>query len=224
MTKISIIIPAYNTDKYLSECIESVINQTLEDIEIICVNDGSTDGSLAILKNYASIDNRIIIINNENKGYGHSLNVGLDSAKGDYIGVVESDDFIRPNMYEELYNIAQESDAEIVKGDYLEIYGDGVNRRSIYHNICNDIGLYRKLIDPMENMEVFHVSMMTWEGIYKKGFLNKYKIRHNEMPVLLFRIMDSGFKRLRRHIRFILLIKITTACVATILNRLSIIW
>ena len=83
--KISVIVPVYNVEKYLSECLDSIINQTLKDIEIICVNDGSTDNSLSILKEYASKDNRIKIIDKENEGLGYTRKVGLDNATGDYI-------------------------------------------------------------------------------------------------------------------------------------------
>ena len=89
--KISVIIPVYNVEKYLSECLDSVISQTLKDIEIICVNDGSTDNSLQILKEYASKDTRIKIIDKENEGQGYARKVGLDVANGEYILFCDSD-------------------------------------------------------------------------------------------------------------------------------------
>ena len=119
MPKISILIPIYNVEKYLKECLDSVINQTLKDIEIICINDGSTDSCAEILKAYSLKDNRIKVINKENSGYGASMNMGLEEATGDYIGIVESDDFIKEEMFANLYKIATKDDAEIVKSDYF---------------------------------------------------------------------------------------------------------
>ena len=84
MAKVSIIIPTYNVEMYLVECMESVVNQTLKDIEIICINDGSTDGSLEILKSYAQKDDRIVLVDKENGGYGIGMNIGLDKATGEY--------------------------------------------------------------------------------------------------------------------------------------------
>ena len=102
--KISIIVPIYNTNKYLNECLISLQNQTLKDIEIICVNDGSTDNSLDIIMEYIN-DNRFIIINKNNSGYGDSMNQGLNFANGEYIGIVESDDFVDIEMFKSLYRI-----------------------------------------------------------------------------------------------------------------------
>ena len=110
MAKVSIIIPTYNVEMYLVECMESVVNQTLKDIEIICINDGSTDGSLEILKSYAQKDDRIVLVDKENGGYGIGMNIGLDKATGEYIGIVEPDDFIPLNMYSDLYEKAVEND------------------------------------------------------------------------------------------------------------------
>lgn len=101
--KISVIVPIYNSEKYLRPCIESILNQTLSEIEIILINDGSTDSSLDICREYASKDSRIRIIEQSNQGVGAARNSGLENAKGEYIGFVDSDDYIMPNMYQELY-------------------------------------------------------------------------------------------------------------------------
>lgn len=101
---ISVIIPIYNVEKYLAKCLDSVINQTLNDIEIICVNDGSTDNSLEILSQYAAKDSRIKVITKENAGVASARNTGLEAAKSDYIGFVDSDDWIEPETYETALN------------------------------------------------------------------------------------------------------------------------
>ena len=116
--KVSVIIPVYNTASYLKRCLDSAINQTLKDIEIICVNDGSTDNSLEILQEYQKKDNRIILINlKENKGVVNARNVAIEKASGEFIGFLDSDDFIDPGWYENLYN--QSDGFDFIRGVYL---------------------------------------------------------------------------------------------------------
>ena len=114
MPKVSIIVPTYNVEMYLDQCMESLQRQTLKDIEIICVNDGSKDHSLEIMQRYAADDPRIVIIDKENGGYGKAMNVGLDRATGEYIGILEPDDYVPLNMYEDLYQAAKERDLDFV--------------------------------------------------------------------------------------------------------------
>ncbi len=111
--KVSIIIPVYNVEKYLKECLNSVVNQTLKEIEIICVDDGSTDNSLSILEEYAKKDNRINLLKQENSGAGAARNKGLDSARGEYIYFLDSDDFLELNAIEILYNQIAKNQADI---------------------------------------------------------------------------------------------------------------
>ena len=106
MTNLSIIIPTLNSAHYLKECIDSVLNQLLCDIEIIVVDANSTDGTLQILQDYAKSDSRLSLIISERKSYGYQMNLGIAKAQGEYIGIVESDDFIKPTMFERLYSIA----------------------------------------------------------------------------------------------------------------------
>ena len=122
MPKVSVIIPVFNTEKYLRKCLDSVCNQTLSDIEIICIDDCSTDDSLNILKEYALKDNRIKLIEfKENKGAAVARNLGIDEAKGEYIGFIDSDDYPETELfYEHLYNNAKEKDADISKGAYKD--------------------------------------------------------------------------------------------------------
>ena len=114
MPKVSVIIPVYNVEKYLSECLDSVVNQTLKDIEIICVNDGSPDGSAAILEEYAQKDNRIKVITQENRGLSEARNSGLKIASGEYIAFLDSDDYIDLKFFEQLYKRGIESNSDVV--------------------------------------------------------------------------------------------------------------
>lgn len=113
MPAISVIVPVYNTQKFLEKCLESIINQTFKDIEIICINDGSTDNSMSILNDYSEIDSRIKIINQKNAGLSCARNTGINNAKGEYIGFVDSDDWIDLDFFEKLYNAAKNYDADI---------------------------------------------------------------------------------------------------------------
>ena len=115
--KVSVLVPVYNVEKYLSQCLDSLCAQTLKDIEFICINDGSTDDSGNILQAYAKKDSRFKIINKTNSGYGDSMNFGLNEAKGEFIGIVESDDFAEPDMFEKLYSLAYDNQLDIVKSN-----------------------------------------------------------------------------------------------------------
>ena len=115
MIKISIIIPVYNSEKFLSQCLNSTINQTLKDIEVICVNDGSTDNSLNILNHFTSKDKRITVIDKVNEGTGVARNIALNQSKGEFIFFVDSDDWIDENTCETLYNIAIKNNLDLLQ-------------------------------------------------------------------------------------------------------------
>ena len=117
MTKISVIVPVYNAEKYLTVCLNSVRNQTHKDVEIICVNDGSKDGSLSILEEYAKKDDRIQIVDKPNGGLADARNAGIAVAKGDYVFCIDSDDTIDPIMFETMLNKAIEEEADYVVCD-----------------------------------------------------------------------------------------------------------
>lgn len=191
MPKVSIILPIYNVEQYLRECLDSIINQTLKEIEIICVNDGSTDNSLEILKEYAQKDSRIKIIDKSNSGYGHSMNMGIDAATGEYLGIVEPDDYVMLDMYETLYNKAVENNLDFIKADFKRFLGEKDNRTFIYEKLDNKNKYYNQVLNPQENIDLFKLAMNTWSGIYKLEFLNKNHIRHNETPGASFQ--DNGF-------------------------------
>lgn len=192
MAKVSIIVPTYNVEPYLVECMESITNQTLSDIEIICINDGSTDGSLAILKSYAEKDSRIILVDKENGGYGIGMNIGLEKATGEYIGIVEPDDFVPVNMFGDLYKIASENDLDFVKADFYRFErATNGDMFLTYNHLDRTDTYYNRLFNPSETPEAIRFIMNTWSGIYKKSFLDEWGIRHNETPGASFQ--DNGF-------------------------------
>lgn len=192
MAKVSIIVPAYNVEPYVRECMESITRQTLKDIEIICINDGSTDGTLAILKEYAEKDSRIILVDKENGGYGIGMNIGMSKATGEYIGIVEPDDFVPVNMFGDLYEIAKENDLDFVKADFYRFERAETGDMYLTYNHLDRKNLYyNKVFDPSHTPEAIRFIMNTWSGIYRKAFLDEYNIRHNETPGASFQ--DNGF-------------------------------
>ena len=192
MVKVSIIVPTYNVEQYLAECMDSITGQTLRELEIICVNDGSTDGSLNILKKYAASDDRIIIIDKKNEGYGRAMNDGLDRASGEYVGIVEPDDYVDLHMYEDLYRIAKEKNLDIIKADFYRFVcnKNGEVLKS-YDALSKDGTGYNEVINPKENDRIFRYVLNTWSGIYRRSFIEKYHIRHNVSPGASFQ--DNGF-------------------------------
>ncbi|WP_196001868.1 glycosyltransferase [Clostridium sp. 1001271B_151109_B4] len=122
--KVSIIVPVYNVEEYLPKCLESLINQTLEEIEILCVNDGSTDNSRLVLEAYSRKSSKIKILDKKNGGLSDARNYGMEYAKGEYIGFVDSDDWVELNMFEIMYEKARQNDADICISNYREIYSD----------------------------------------------------------------------------------------------------
>lgn len=192
MVKVSVIVPAYNVSPYLKECMDSLIGQTLQEMEFICVNDGSTDNTLEILQEYQKKDGRVKIIDKENGGYGKAMNIGLDACTGEYVGILEPDDYVRTNMYQELYEKAVENDVDIIKADFYRFVHDENGKEiDYYHQLTNDPDGYNRVIDPYEEPIVFKYIMNTWSGIYKRSFLEKHHIRHNETPGASFQ--DNGF-------------------------------
>ncbi|MBX9136408.1 MULTISPECIES: glycosyltransferase [unclassified Clostridium] len=177
MNLISIIVPVYNVEKYLEKCIESILNQTYENIEIILVDDGSTDNSLNICNFYASKDKRIKVIHQENRGVSYARNVGLNLAKGDYIGFVDSDDYIEDNMYEILINDILENDSDISICGFKQLTLD--------NNIIFNYGTNKKIVLSKEKALEGFISdkfikefmYAPWNKLYKRSIVTNVKFR-----------------------------------------------
>lgn len=189
MAKVSVIVPVYNVQDYLVQCIDSIRNQTLTDLEIICIDDGSTDDSGRILDEYVQKDRRIKVIHKENTGYGHTMNIGLDAAQGEYIGIVESDDFIETNMYAELYKIARKFDLDFIKSNHWKYSNTGkVLDTGLDLCDCNVV------LSRYDNMEKIFAARSVWAGIYKREFLNSSQIRFLETPGASYQDNSFSFK------------------------------
>lgn len=191
MPKVSILVPIYNQENYLREALDSLINQTLEDIEILCINDGSTDLSSQILEEYRLKDKRIKVINKSNSGYGETMNVGLNSATGDYIGILEPDDFAKNTMFEDLYKLAKENDADLVKADYYSYAANSKQARK-----CGLIPLSKanKKTNITKDISLLKLVPSIWSAIYKREFLNSDGIRFLETPGASFQDTSFFFK------------------------------
>ena len=163
MPTISVIIPVYNVESYLRKCLDSVVNQTFRDIEIICVNDGSTDGSGAILDEYASKDNRVIVIHQTNAGVAAARNIGLKSAQGNYLAFLDSDDAYNPRLCELAFNRACQSGADIVKFLYTQI--DGVKEPDDLIDNQSETETHSKL------SLAFHFGPNVWGKLWRRDFV-----------------------------------------------------
>jgi len=166
--KISVIVPVYNVEKYLPRCLDSLINQTLKDIEIIVINDGSPDNSGDIIEEYKKKDKRIIYIVQENKGLGSTRNKGVSLAKGEYIYFVDSDDFLELDALEKMYNKAKEENSDIVICSYKNVYDDKQE----------DVFIDKKLIEDTlsnKNNKIFNF-VTAWSKLYKTKFLKELDI------------------------------------------------
>lgn len=192
--KVSIIVPVYNTEKYLEACLKSIVAQTLTSIEIICIDDGSTDASPRILDEYALRDNRILVHHNANHGYGYSINFGISCARWDYVGIVESDDLVLENMFETLYARAlRYANTEIVKSNFFYYWSDG-NRRELCEVIPQDS--LNCIFSPRDKVSIFFSMPCIWAAIYKRDFLLSKKIRCLETPGASYQDTSFNFKAL----------------------------
>ena len=194
---LSIIVPVYNVEKYLENCINSLINQTLHNIEIILVDDGSTDNSGLICDQYQLIDKRIKVIHKQNRGISDTRNIGIKNATGRYIGFVDSDDCVKKTMFETLYNIALENDADIVQCDFTRIYENQKN------NICKQLDIQK--INEYKGEDVLYKLdgkegekiVVVWNKIYKKELFDGIKFplnKINEDEFITYKLIHKSRK------------------------------
>lgn len=192
MIKVSIIIPCLNSVNYIKETMDSVVNQTLHDIEILVIDAGSTDGTLEILDDYAHQDNRVKIIHSDKKSMGYQYNLGMDMSNGEYIGFLETDDYVALDMYETLYHIADESHVDYIKADF-EMFIDLPQER-LFINYGplprGEAYLYGKVINPRNCLGLYFRDYNMWNGIYNRNFIINNHIRLNETAGAAFQDCD----------------------------------
>ena len=183
MVMVSVVIAVFNVEKYLKECLDSIVNQTLDDIEIICVNDGSTDGSLNILNDYASKDNRFKVFSQKNGGRGSASNLGMTIAKGKYLYLMDADDILKLNALEELYNCAEEKSVDVLMFQAINYVSD---EKRYYHTDIYDMS---KIVEfnngdvfDYEDLDdlIFHIPVTPWSKLYNMDFIFDNDIKFPE--------------------------------------------
>lgn len=174
MSGISVVVPVYNVEKYLGECLESLINQTFRDIEIICINDGSSDNSFNILEEYAKKDSRIIVINQKNSGVSNARNKGVDIASKDYIAFIDSDDWVDKNYLEELYNAITKNNCDIAVATIIRKRPNSQKYRVHY----TEEKIYSTLEEKINACQV-PICCYVWGKLFKTNLVKKLKFREN---------------------------------------------
>lgn len=199
---VSLVVPIYNVADYLEQCLASIQSQSYTNLEIICLNDGSTDSSLALLEAYAARDGRIVIIDKENEGYGATCNRGIAAAHGSWVGIVEPDDYLEPTMVQELVNLIQanggEDKVDIARSAYWRVFGNQKNGRAgVRPQVKNGAGFTEHRIpcaykgrvkpkhqpcsiDQMAQLLLHHPAI--WTALYRKEFLTQNNISFKEVP------------------------------------------
>ena len=185
--KISIIVPVYNVETYLPQCLNSLIGQTYKNLEIICVNDGSTDGSLAILREYAERDGRVKIVSKENKGASVARNTALDTATGAYLMFVDSDDWLEPDTCELALDAMEERNVDLVMWDYIREFSSSSKPKNIFkQDILFDeqavrSRLHRRMIgivgEELAHPENADALCTIWGKLYKRSYIEEHHVR-----------------------------------------------
>lgn len=175
MVKVSVVIPVYNVEEFLDDCLNSIVNQTLSDIEIICINDGSTDNSLEILKGYAEKDNRIQIISQENQGHAVATNKGISLAKGEYLYLMDSDDYIKLNALEDTYQLCKSKDLDFIIFKAINYYeledkyyeSEVYSMQNLLKSVGDDVFTFKDIPDNV----LFEMSVTPWSKLYNREFI-----------------------------------------------------
>ena len=187
--EVSVLIPIYNVERYLAACLDSLVAQTFGDFEAICINDGSTDGSRAIVQRYLDADARFRVIDKENSGYGASMNRGLDAARGRYVAILESDDLFEPDALATLHAAAEKSDADVAKANFNLYWSRPEERRELFCVV--DDREAGATLRPLDDLPAFFRKPSIWSALYRRSFLEESGIRFLETPGASYQ--DSGF-------------------------------
>lgn len=188
---ISIILPSLNMTCYIRECLESVLKQTLREIEILCVDAGSIDGTIDIIEDYCAVDSRVRLIHSPEKSYGYQMNLGIREARGEYIGFVDTDDKVSEDMYAGLYERAKKDDLDMIRADYAMFVTKNKGDYCVFVSSSKNESDYDKVIDVSSRPECMNYPFGVWSGIYRREFLLGNDISYNESPGASFQ--DNGF-------------------------------
>lgn len=187
--KVSVLVPICNVERYLEECLDSLVAQSFTDFEVLCINDGSTDGSLAIIHRYMEADARFRVIDKPNSGYGASMNMGLANAIGEYIAILESDDFFEPNALELLVDAAERNQSDVVKADFYLYWSTPQERDELFRIVDEqEVG---RTMRPIDDLAIFFRKPSIWSALYRTNFLKDNGIDFLETPGASYQ--DAGF-------------------------------
>lgn len=187
--KVSVLVPICNVERYLEECLDSLAAQSFTDFEVLCINDGSTDGSRAIIQSYMDADERFRVIDKHNSGYGASMNMGLANAIGEYIAILESDDFFEPNALELLVDAAERNQSDVVKADFYLYWSTPQERDELFRIVDEqEIG---RTMRPIDDLAIFFRKPSIWSALYRTSFLKDNGIDFLETPGASYQ--DAGF-------------------------------
>ncbi len=190
--KVSVIMPSLNVAQYIEKAVRSACMQSLYEIEIICIDAASTDGTWEILNRLADEDSRIILVKSVRRSYGYQVNCGMEMARGEYIAILETDDYVYAGMYEKLYYTAKDGEYDYVKCDYTAYWTQCNGKPYMIHrNVILSEELYDKTICPIEYISLATDDWYLWNGIYKKSFLDENGIHFSESEGAAFQ--DIGF-------------------------------
>ncbi len=187
--KVSVLVPICNVERYLEECLDSLAAQSFTDFEVLCINDGSTDGSRAIIQSYMDADERFRVIDKPNSGYGASMNMGLANAIGEYIAILESDDFFEPNALELLVDAAERNQSDVVKADFYLYWSTPQERDELFRIVDEqEVG---RTMRPIDDLAIFFRKPSVWSALYRSSFLRDNGIDFLETPGASYQ--DAGF-------------------------------
>lgn len=187
--KVSVLVPICNVERYLEECLDSLVAQSFTDFEVLCINDGSTDGSLAIIHRFMEADARFRVIDKPNSGYGASMNMGLANAIGEYIAILESDDFFEPNALELLVDAAERNQSDVVKADFYLYWSTPQERDELFRIVDEqEVG---RTMRPIDDLAIFFRKPSIWSALYRSSFLRDNGIDFLETPGASYQ--DAGF-------------------------------
>lgn len=198
MVKVSVVVPICNVEKYLRQCLDSIANQTLKDIEVILVNDGSKDSSGAICDEYVAKDPRFRVIHKVNTGYGNSMNIGVAACTGEYIGIIESDDYAELDMFEQLYATAKQQNCEVVKSNFYEYFSSIEEETRFFENysrrLCGTVFSPSKDLKMHDQIAFWNAKPSIWSGLYLRSFIEENHITFNETPGASYQDTSFLFK------------------------------
>lgn len=187
--EVSVLVPIYNVERYLRTCLESLRTQTFGDFEVLCINDGSTDGSRAVIQEFLDADPRFRVIDKANSGYGASMNRGLKESRGRFVAILESDDFFEPDALARLHEAAVAADADVVKANFWLYWSCPEERQELFRAV--DAREASGVFAPLDDVALFFRKPSIWSALYKRSFLEQNGIRFLETPGASYQ--DAGF-------------------------------